>query len=475
MSKERLEQALVNWQRKQAEYEYELSVTSSTEKKFELRIKIEECQRESKRLKESSNNPDANFDKKSISASEKSENLSYTLMNPTPNNPDPKLNPLHITLGILALLGGLGLGYFTVTISSNPPKPPISSTENLTTPIKVDLTVIDIETKQAISDIKVYFLSKGAPTKKMTDDNGYTSIEIPERGDIQVTLSKSGYKTKNFTINLETDKNRTRSEYMEKESLTKDTGKVPDVPLAPSNSSSKPDANTDSSTNRIISESPRANPEKIGELEGSKLFEHSISANLPEQTYHFKLANTSDVSLYLDGVSSEAQIVLNKANQAGVVTSYMTMSSASNAKSGVIQEKLETGDYVVVVKLKSRETQYFLRLFNNTNLAKNVDYLESEKKYPSQTISSQYPEKYYHFKLANPTNVSLRLEGVNSVTQILLYKADEAGVLKNYMTMSSASNAKSGVIKENLTTGDYVVVIRLKTRDTDYNLTMSAQ
>ncbi|MCC3407481.1 MAG: hypothetical protein JGK17_18175 [Microcoleus sp. PH2017_10_PVI_O_A] len=465
----------MNWQRKQAEYEYELSVTSSTEKKFELRIKIEECQRESKRLKESSNNPDANFDEKSISASEKSENLSYTLMNPTPNNPDPKLNPLHITLGILALLGGLGLGYFTVTISSNPPKPPISSTENLTTPIKVDLTVIDIETKQAISDIKVYFLSKGAPTTKMTDDNGYTSIEIPERGDIQVTLSKSGYKTKNFTINLETDKNRTRSEYMEKESLTKDTGKVPDVPLAPSNSSSKPDANTDSSTNRIISESPRANPEKIGELEGSKLFEHSISANLPEQTYHFKLANTSDISLYLDGVSSEAQIVLYKANQAGVVTSYMTMKTASNAKSGVIQEKLETGDYVVFVKLKSRGTKYFLRLFNNTNLAENVDYLQTEKKYTNQTISSQYPEKYYHFKLANPTNVSLRLEGVNSDTQIFLNKADEAGVIRSYITMSSASKAKSGVIQKKLETGDYVVVIRFQARDTNYNLTMSAQ
>jgi len=448
VSKERLEQALVNWQRKQAEYEYELSVTSSTEKKFELRIKIEECQREIKRLKESSNNPDPNFDEKSVSASEKSENLRYTLRPPTPSNPNPKPNLLHITFGMLALLG-LGIGVFTVIISIKSitlPPSPTGTTPNPTTSIKVDLTVIDIETKQPISDINVYFLSKGSPATKMTDDNGYTSIEIPERGDIQVTLSKSGYKTKNFTINLETDKNRIISEYMEK-----DSRKVPDVPL------------------------PRSNPERIGELEGSILFQHSISDNLPEQTYHFKLANTSDVSLYLDGVSSEAQIVLNKANQAGVITSYMTMKSASNAKSGVIKEKLERGDYVVVVKLVSRETQYSLRLFNNTNLAENVDYLETEKKYINQTISSQYPEKYYHFKLANPTNVSLRLEGVNSDTQILLNKADEAGVIRSYMTMSSASNAKSAVIKKKLETGDYVVVIRFQARETKYNLTMSAQ
>jgi len=471
VSKERLEQALVNWQRKQAEYEYESSVTSSTEKKFELRIKIEECQREIKRLKESSNNPDPNFDEKSVSASEKSKNLRYTLMPPTPSNPDPKTNPLYIIIGVLVLLG-VGFGVFTVTISNKSITPSLTgTTPNPPTSIKVDLAVKDKETKQAISDIKVYFSSKGSPTTKMTDDNGYTFIEIPERGDIQVTLSKSGYKTKTFTINLETDKNRIISEYMEKDSL-----KVPDVPLAPFNSSSKTDAKTDSATNIISPETPRDNPEKIGELEGYKLFQHSISDNLPEQNYHFKLANTSDVSLYLDGVSSETEMFLHKANEAGVITSYIDSGLASKAQPGLIkQTSLKTGDYVIVVKLKSRNSKYLLRLFNNTNLAENVGYLENEKKYPSQTISSQYPERYYHFKLANPTNVSLRLEGVNSETAIFLNRANEAGVITSYIDSRSASKAQPGVIQTNLKTGDYVVVIRFQTRDTDYNLTMSAQ
>jgi hypothetical protein len=365
---------------------------------------------------------------------------------------------LFLAISVVIMGVAVSITVFNITISHDdfPLEMPPHIKQASTRPIKIYLIVTDIETKQAISDINVYFLSQGLRITKMTDENGSTSIEIPERGDIQVMLSKSGYKTKKFTINLETDKNRIRSEYMEKESFIKDPRKVPDVPLTPP-------------------ENPRNNPEKIGQLEGYKLFEHSISANLPEQTYHFKLANISDVSLYLDGVSSEAQIVLNKANQAGVITSYRTMKSASNAKSGVIKEKLERGDYVVVVKLVSRETQYSLRLFNNTNLAENVDYLETEKKYTNQTISSQYPEKYYHFKLANPTNVSLRLEGVNSDTQILLNKADEAGVIRSYMTMSSASNAKSAVIKKKLETGDYVVVIRFQARETKYNLTMSAQ
>jgi hypothetical protein len=445
VSHEKLKEALMNWQDKKAHYERELTITSNAEKKFELHHKIQECEREIQRLQE---NP----------------------MPPERNELTPKKGCLIVSISLLFLGVIVSLTVFSITISNDPRTWLPHPKENSARTIKVDLAVTDIETKQPISDIKVYFLSKGSPATKMTDDNGYTSIEIPERGDIQVTLSKSGYKTKTFTINLETDKNRTRSEYMEKDSI-----KVPDVPLAPPNSSSKPDAKTDSATNIISPETPRDNPEQIGELEGYKFFQHSISDTLPEQTYHFKLANTSNVSFYLDGVSSETQIFLNKANKAGVITSYMTMSSASNAKSGVIQEKLETGDYVVVVKLISRETKYFLRLFNNTNLAENVDYLETEKKYTNQTISSQYPEKYYHFKLANPTNVSLRLEGVNSDTQIFLNKADEAGVIRSYITMSSASNAKSGVIKENLTTGDYVVVIRFQARETKYNLTMSAQ
>ncbi|NET40120.1 MAG: hypothetical protein F6K19_50645, partial [Cyanothece sp. SIO1E1] len=50
MSSERLEQALRNWQEKLAYYEYERSITASSEKKFELQQKIKECNREIKRI-----------------------------------------------------------------------------------------------------------------------------------------------------------------------------------------------------------------------------------------------------------------------------------------------------------------------------------------------------------------------------------------------------------------------------------------
>ncbi len=45
-----LEQTLRNWQEKLAHYEYELAISASAEKKFELRKSIEECYREIERL-----------------------------------------------------------------------------------------------------------------------------------------------------------------------------------------------------------------------------------------------------------------------------------------------------------------------------------------------------------------------------------------------------------------------------------------
>ena len=472
MSRERLEQALSNWQAKRAEYEYELSVTSSTEKQFELRIKIEECLKQIKRLQDISKNPDRHFDEQGARVSKQSEKLKSNPMTPTPSSPDPKLNILPILLGILSLLG---VGVFTITISNNTDKLDSSLTP-ISKLIKVNLAVKDLETKQAIQDVKVYFLSQGAPTTKFTDENGYTSMEIPERGDIQITLTKSGYKTRNFTINLQNDKNRTGPEYMEKDSFQKGNGQMSPPSLPPNQSSSSP-TKANGVTNTTVPKNPTSNPEKIGELEGLKLFEHTISANYPKQSYHFKLANSSDISLYIDKVSSEVKLSLYKANSAGVITgSNINSAPAHNASPGVIQQNLNTGDYVVVVDFKNRGTSYLLRFFNNTMLAENVDFLETSKQYVDQTISSELPQKYYHFKLANPSNISLRLDGVNSEIKMLLYKANKAGVITgSNINSAPASNASPGVIQQNLNTGDYVVVVHFQTRETKYNLAMSAQ
>jgi len=45
--------------------------------------------------------------------------------------------------------------------------------------------------------------SDGPPEKTQTDSNGYGQITIANKGNVSVTLSKSGYPVQNFIINLE--------------------------------------------------------------------------------------------------------------------------------------------------------------------------------------------------------------------------------------------------------------------------------
>jgi septal ring factor EnvC (AmiA/AmiB activator) len=53
VSKEGLEQTLRNWQEKLAYFENELSITASSMQKFELQKRIQECEREIKRIETS--------------------------------------------------------------------------------------------------------------------------------------------------------------------------------------------------------------------------------------------------------------------------------------------------------------------------------------------------------------------------------------------------------------------------------------
>jgi hypothetical protein len=57
--------------------------------------------------------------------------------------------------------------------------------------------------------VSIIFIGKNAPEKVLTDDNGYVKLKIASDGDIKVNLSKEGYVTQNFTLNLD-DLNRVK-------------------------------------------------------------------------------------------------------------------------------------------------------------------------------------------------------------------------------------------------------------------------
>lgn len=131
----------------------------------------------------------------------------------------------NIGLALLAILfiafaGNKGLeiiSNLTKDSSSSNPTSKESSSPASKTP---DLTSVNIivRTKkgsQPLEDVTVQIISKGAPTDKTTDSNGYVEIQIPNRGSVEIILSKNGYRNKKQIINLETDPNTNKTLYIE--------------------------------------------------------------------------------------------------------------------------------------------------------------------------------------------------------------------------------------------------------------------
>ncbi len=91
------------------------------------------------------------------------------------------------------------------------------------------------------------------------------------------------------------------------------------------------------------------------------------------------------------------------------------------------------------------------------------------------SVSLKNREQFYRFKLANPSKVSLSLDGVDSEVDIYLYSdKDGTGVIGDNYGYTSAIKSKPGIITKELGAGNYIVVVRLKARGSNYTLTISA-
>ncbi|PSB52726.1 hypothetical protein C7B67_06045 [filamentous cyanobacterium Phorm 6] len=66
------------------------------------------------------------------------------------------------------------------------------------------------EEGEYLADVKIIFTAQGPPEFKYTDNSGYAKVKIPTKGDVSVNLSKTGYPTQNFTINLENEQSTPR-------------------------------------------------------------------------------------------------------------------------------------------------------------------------------------------------------------------------------------------------------------------------
>ena len=101
----------------------------------------------------------------------------------------------------IALLGLAAVGVIQLDFA------PEKGTEAAMTDVQI---IIQTETGEPISNVEVRVISKGAPIIVYTNTSGYVWLEIPERSDVDIQLSKENYQTIYETINLIADPNRNR-------------------------------------------------------------------------------------------------------------------------------------------------------------------------------------------------------------------------------------------------------------------------
>jgi uncharacterized protein YjbI with pentapeptide repeats len=77
--------------------------------------------------------------------------------------------------------------------------------------------IVQTEKNKPIEGAKIQFIFDGAPEPRWTDSNGYVRVEIPQRDDIDIVITKDKFKTRSQTVNLEADSNRTRVYQLESE------------------------------------------------------------------------------------------------------------------------------------------------------------------------------------------------------------------------------------------------------------------
>jgi hypothetical protein len=75
--------------------------------------------------------------------------------------------------------------------------------------------VEDRQESKPIPRVQVQIISDGPPTLEQTDNNGYSEINIPKRKTVKIILSKDGYQRANYSVNLLTTPNTTKTFYLE--------------------------------------------------------------------------------------------------------------------------------------------------------------------------------------------------------------------------------------------------------------------
>ncbi len=96
---------------------------------------------------------------------------------------------------------------------------------------EVDL-ITQTETGEALAGVKVQVIAKGAPENQYSDSNGYSKVKISSEGDVHVNLSKPGYPSQDFNINLKNDQSTVRAIRFSKSGQPEVSSRSTSLPVA---------------------------------------------------------------------------------------------------------------------------------------------------------------------------------------------------------------------------------------------------
>lgn len=199
---------------------------------------------------------------------------------------------------------------------------PASKTSDLT---KVNVIVRTKKGSQPVTEVDVAIISKGPPTTKTTDSNGYVEIQIPSRETVEVILSKEGYGNKKYLINLVTDPDTNKTLYIEpvqpqppqnQSSMllqsTPPSNSSPGIPVAQTSCDS--DVQNNAVVRFSVSNGQTINMHKKNNVDS--LVSSSVVAKDPEQHFQvtrldsdsvvIKLAGTNKVISVKNGIASQS-------------------------------------------------------------------------------------------------------------------------------------------------------------------------
>ena len=196
----------------------------------------------------------------------------------------------------------------------------------------------------------------------------------------------------------------------------------------------------------------------VGTLSGTRSFSGFVGSSDTNDYYSFYIANTSNFSLSLNGLSADADVVLLNSSGSTIVSS-----TNSGSTSESITRQLNAGTYYArVYPFSSANTNYNLSLTantiaptdnagNSTVAARNIGTLSGTQNF-SDFVGSADTNDYYRFSVANTSNFSLGLTGLSADADVALLDGNGVTIVS-----STNSGSTSESITRQLSVGTYYV------------------